>query len=104
MKTPADYLAAFLNHLAAQPDAPLVAEWARQLLQLTARQRTEEPAAEPTMTMAEVAEALRVNRETVMRWVRRGILPAPARMGRQLRFRWVAVEQAIRAREVLRPK
>ena len=43
------------------------------------------------MTVAEVAETLRVNQETVRRWIRSGALPA-TRLGRDYRISVAALE------------
>lgn len=41
---------------------------------------------EPMVTMAEVADLLRVSRRTVYTWAQNGRLPAPRKIGRRVLF------------------
>jgi excisionase family DNA binding protein len=47
---------------------------------------------DPLMTLAELAEYLRVPKETIYRWRKRGRGPGGFRMGRHVRFRRSEVE------------
>ncbi len=50
---------------------------------------------QPLVTMKEVCGIYSVTRFTVRRWVREGILPAPIKMGRLLRWRPQDIENAV---------
>ena len=57
------------------------------------------------ITMAEICDLYQVTRYTVRRWCKAGLLPAPLRIGRSLRWRPDQIEAALKApaQEPLRP-
>jgi len=50
------------------------------------------------LTSDEVAEALSVHRNTVMNWLRDGVIPAAIREGKTLRFDLLAVKRSLAKR------
>jgi excisionase family DNA binding protein len=53
---------------------------------------------ERLLTSDELAEALSVHRNTVMNWLRDGVIPAAIREGKTLRFDLPAVKRALAKR------
>jgi excisionase family DNA binding protein len=53
---------------------------------------------ERLMTSDELAEALSVHRNTVMNWLRDGVIPAAIREGKTLRFDLLAVKRSLAKR------
>jgi excisionase family DNA binding protein len=53
---------------------------------------------ERLLTSDELAEALSVHRNTVMNWLRDGVIPAAIREGKTLRFDLLAVKRSLAKR------
>jgi excisionase family DNA binding protein len=93
-------LAEAINALAVVV-AQVITERVRRIEEATDRRLADLPAraADPVLTIKELAARFRVSGRTIQNWMRRGYLPY-LRIGRNVRFRWSEVDRQLADLEI----